>query len=142
MPKRIRDIGPTVKRIRDTSPHPPSLDPAVVAAALGGELVAKREKGGGPVSAFIVRQGMARLIISRPAATPGSGNIEPVEIPIAEQEWKRLQELVDLMIRKGIHLSAGQIAGAMLKQALKGSEHEDPDKLFDELRGQLESSAP
>jgi hypothetical protein len=140
MPKQIRDIGPTVKRIRDTSPHVPALDPAVVAAALGGELVGKREKGGGPISAFIVRQGMARLILSKPAAPPGS--VERVEIPIAEPEWKKLQELVDMMIRKGLHLSAGQVAGAMLKLALTRLGQADPDTLCDELRGQLESSAP
>jgi hypothetical protein len=65
-----------------------------------------------------------------------------MEAPVAEPEWKRLQELVDLMIGKGIHLSAGQVAGAVLKLALQRSEKTDGATLCEELREQVEFQTP
>jgi hypothetical protein len=117
MAKKIRDTSPKPPRIVDTSPKPERIDPAVVAAALGAELVGHREPGGSPVSVLATRQGMYRSLKAIAQAT-ASDNGASFQINLSEQDWKALQQLATLLTENGFTPSIGQVAAALLKTAL------------------------
>jgi hypothetical protein len=84
--KRIRDIGARCQRVRDVGAHLPLLDPAMVAAALGAELVGKRDQGGSPLALFITRRGMAEALQPSASAPAGGNSTAHANISLANQE--------------------------------------------------------
>lgn len=105
-PIPIRDT--TMKKIIVTSSTMPKLDPAAVAAALGavpvpGATVAPA----GPINQFAVRRELYRRLQSSSAS-----------VPVSAEQWKQLEELAAGLASDGFAPTAGQVANALLTEAL------------------------
>jgi hypothetical protein len=69
MSRRIRDTGPSLPRVRDTGGHLPQLEAALVAQALGAELVE---------TTVDVRQGSVRLAVRGPFGAARPTGLRPL----------------------------------------------------------------
>jgi hypothetical protein len=141
MAKKIRDTSPKPPRIIDTSAKPERLDPAIVAAALGAELVGRREPGGSPVSVFAKRQGMYRSLKTVPPVVAAANGEKPSEIVLSEHDWETLQLLAALLAEKGFTASVGQIAAALLKMTLATYKHVDEQAFQAALQRELAAAS-
>jgi hypothetical protein len=133
MAKKIRDIGEKFKRIRDIGEHYPPVDPSTIAAALGGELVGTRQKGGSPLAVFAARQALARRLSSAPAALVATNGAQRVDILLSEKDWCQLQHLVAALENDEVRPTVGQVVGALLKLSLIAA---DPGLIRQELQRQ------
>jgi len=112
-------VHPPVKKYIDISPTRPKLDPAAVAAALGGKPVAAKIEGSlAPITLFAVRQELFRRLQStggRPAF-PDADKI--AKVPVSPEQWKHLEELATAISEPGFSPSAGQVANVLLGWSL------------------------
>jgi hypothetical protein len=137
MARKIAHSGAAPSRIRDTSPAQPRVEPAAVAAALGGEDTGvTRDQGGGPVSLFLVRAELARRLHSSGGRPALEGSTRRVKIPVGEQEWRQLEELAASLAEGGFTPSAGQVASVLLTLSLRSLVERGPDSVRTELREQ------
>jgi hypothetical protein len=114
MTKKLVDIGPAMKEIRDISPNKERrLDPAELAAALGAELVpGATVSAGSPLSKLAERQEIARRI-------QAVGNAERADaIAVSKQEWAQIKSIAAAVSDPTCTPSAGQVAHVLLKMAL------------------------
>lgn len=119
MTKKYIIIRPPVKRIVNTSPTLPRLDPAEVAKALGAA-PAPAAVGGpkGPITLFAVRQELFRRLQSS-GGRPGLADADKVaKVPVSDALWKRLEEMAAAIAAPGFTPSTGQVANALLTLAL------------------------
>jgi hypothetical protein len=118
--KRIRNTGPTEKLIRDTSVTQPRIDPAEVAAALGGEPTGVTLEGAlSPLSLFLVRQELFRRLQSSGGRPALSGTTRRAKIPLSDAEWSELEELAAAIAAPGCAPTAGQVASVLLTLSLQ-----------------------
>ena len=120
MAKSIRDTGRTLRIIRDTSVTQPLLDPAVIAAAFGAEPTGhKMEEGLAPITRFAVRAEVFGRLQSGGEQTGRTGVAGRAAIPISDTEWKGLERLAALIATPDSAPTAGQVARALLSQAIQ-----------------------
>jgi hypothetical protein len=125
MTKKIRLTDRPLRRIRDTGPCLPRLDPAEVAKALGAEPTGVRvEKPLGPLVLFAVRQELFRRLQSSGDQTELNGATHRPTIPLNDQEWAKLEELAAAISSPSFTPSAAQVASVLLTLSLQavGSE--------------------
>jgi hypothetical protein len=107
------------KKIIDTSPTLPKLDPAEVAKALGGEPTAASVAGPqGPITLFALRQELFRRLQStggRPSLPEADGI---TKVPTSAKERKQLEALAKAISKEGFSPSSGQVASVLLSRAL------------------------
>src|ERR1019366_7245684 len=101
MTKRIVDIGPAMRKIRDIGKTLPRVDPALVAAALGAEPIARvPPESGNPLALYAVRAEIFRRLQSsggRPALTETDRR---VKIPLSDKEWTQLESIAAAVATK------------------------------------------
>ena len=115
MTKKLVDIGPAMKKIRDIGQTFPRIEPVKIAAALGAEAVPDVEVvGGSPLTLFAVRQEIARRLQS-------TSDARPVQIPLNPQEWRQLETIAAALADAGCAPSADQVAGMLLNLALRSA---------------------
>jgi hypothetical protein len=119
MTERIRDTSPTLPRLIDTGPTLPRLDPAEVAAALGGEPTGVTIPGGlSPITLFAIRQELFKRLQSsggRPALVDANRR---TKIPLSDTQWQKLETLAAQIASPEFSPSAGQVASVLLAYAL------------------------
>jgi hypothetical protein len=117
--KKYIVVHPPVKKIIDTSPTLPKLDPAEVASALGAKPTGvKTEGAAGPITLFAVRQELFRRLQST-GGRPGLPDADHVmKVPTSEKLRKRFEELAAAISEEGFSPSAGQVANVLLSWAL------------------------
>ena len=120
MTKRIVDIGPAMRKIRDIGKTLPRVDPALVAAALGAEPIARvPPESGNPLALYAVRAEIFRRLQSsggRPALTETDRR---VKIPLSDKEWTQLESIAAAVATKTCAPSTGQVASVLLNLALR-----------------------
>jgi hypothetical protein len=107
------------KKIIDTGPTRPKLDPAKVAEALGSAALGAAPDGAsGPFTLFALRQELFRRLQST-GGRPGLPDTDNVtKVPTSEKQRKRLEELTAAVAGEGFSPSAGQVANVLLTWAL------------------------
>ena len=113
-------VHPPVKKIIDTSPTLPRLDPAEVAKALGAKPTGVKVEAptAGPITLFAVRQELFRRLQSS-GGRPGLPDADKIaKVPVSEGQWKQLEELAAAISAPGFSPSAGQVANVLLAWAL------------------------
>ena len=107
------------KKIINTSPTYPKLDPAEVAKALGAKPAGVSIGGPkGPITLFAVRQELYRRLQST-GGRPGLTDADKVsKIPMSDEQWKRVEELAVAIAGPGFSPSAGQVANVLVAWAL------------------------
>jgi hypothetical protein len=133
MAKRISASEPTVKRLRVSEPAVRRLDPKAVADALGGEPCPERIEGQpGPVTLYALRQELLRRRQSSGGRPGIEGTSFRAKIPVAAQDWQRLEALAASLSLQGFAPSAGQVASVLLSIALQsvttGLKEEAPEQ--------------
>ncbi len=133
MAKRIPTSEPTVKRLQVSDPGVRRLDPQAVADALGGEPCPERIEGRpGPVTLYALRQELFRRRQSSGGRPGIEGTSFRAKIPLAEQDWQRLEALAESLSLQGFAPSAGQVASVLLSLALQsvtsGLKDEAPEQ--------------
>jgi hypothetical protein len=120
MTKKIRNIGPTAKRIRDTSATLPRIEPSEVAAALGAEPTGVTLEGAlSPLTLLVVRQEVVRRLQSSGGRPALSGVSRRAKIPLSDAEWSELERLAAAIASPGCAPTAGQVASVLLTAALR-----------------------
>lgn len=120
MTKRIQPSEPTVPRVRPTEPTVERIDPQAVAKALGGEPCPERiARGASPITIYGLRQEMLRRRQSSGGRPGLEGTDFRAKIPVADQEWRQLEDLATAMSAEGFSPSAGQVASVLLSLALR-----------------------
>src|SRR5690348_16828917 len=115
MLKRIQHIGPTVKRIRTTLSPLKRIDGRAVAEALGAEPCADRLYGKlGPISLSALGSELFRRRQSSGGRPGIEGTDFRAKIPLAEQDWARLERIANSLSTEGFSPSAGQVASLLL----------------------------
>lgn len=114
----IKVTGKTVRRVRDTGPSLPRVEPeevrkAVGAVALEGEAVSPQ----GPVALFGLRQSLAERLRST-GGRPTLGHTRRQKIPMSDADWQMLCELAEELADEGGSPSPGQVASELLHQRL------------------------
>jgi hypothetical protein len=123
MTKRIQPIEPTVKRIRATEPTLKRVDAQAVAEALGAEPLPGRLVGSlGPITLYALRSELFRRRQSSGGRPAIEGADVRAKIPLAEQDWARLERIADSLSTEGFSPSAGQVASLLLSAALRSVE--------------------
>lgn len=120
MTKKYIVVEPPTKKIVDTSPTLPRLDPAEVARALGAKPAGVKVESptAGPITLLAVRQELYRRLQSS-GGRPGLPDADKVaKVPVSEAQWKRLEELAAAIAEPGFSPSAGQVANVLLAHAL------------------------
>jgi hypothetical protein len=133
MAKKIVTTESTAPRIRTTSPTQPSIDPAVVARALGAEPTGVKREGGGPIALSLLRA--ARAEAPRPDGTPSApGGTSPAEnVPVSDADWQELERLAASLAEEGFTPSAGQVASVLLRMSLETLAKDEPQLLKQRL---------
>ena len=120
--KKIRVAELTLKPIPITPSTLEPLDPAAVAAALGGEPCPEIDKTGallGPITLYAVRMELFRRLQSRGGQSDLEGNNLRAKIPLSDQDWHKLEELaVQIASLTGLSPSPGQVGSVLLSLAL------------------------
>ncbi len=121
MAQRIRVTTPVGNAIRVTTPAPPCLEPNEVAAALGADPVlrAKLEPLLGPVTLLALRTELANRLRSTGGRPALAGADMRAKVPLADGEWKELDEMAAALSTPGCSPSAGQVAGALLSLSVR-----------------------
>lgn len=119
MTKRVRDSGPSAKRVSQ----------AEFARALGAEPVGKT----GPRSP-ISMAGIYRELSERLRSSGGRPALEGADrrqkIPITEADWEALERLSETLSAGGTTASPGQVASVLLHQAVNNLDPADAKALF------------
>lgn len=120
MTKRIRTVEPTVKRIRATEPAVRRLDPKAVADALGAEPCPEHIEGRpGPLTLYALRTELLRRRQSSGGRPGIEGTSFRAKIPVAEQDWQRLEAVAASLAAEGFSPSPGQVASVLLSVAVR-----------------------
>lgn len=138
MARKIVHTGTVSSRIQDRSPVQPRVDPAAVATALGAEQVGtRRERAASTVSLSHVRADLVRRLHSSGGRPALEGCTRRVKIPIAEQEWQKLEALAAALAENGFTPSAGQVANVLLTLSLRALAEREHQSVQTELREQV-----
>src|SRR5882672_8565127 len=102
MTKRIQTVEPTVTRIQPSETTIRAIDAGAVAKALGGEPCLEQLVGRlGPITLFALRSELVR----RRQSGGGRTGIESADlrakIPMAEQDWARLETIAASLSTEG-----------------------------------------
>lgn len=120
MAKKLRLTDQPLKVIRDTSTPLPRVPQEVVVAALGAEPAEERLEGAlAPVTLFALRFELLRRLQSsggRPALT---GVSRRAKIPLADADWRELEELAAVVAEPGFAPTAGQVASVLLSLSVQ-----------------------
>ena len=108
MNPRIIQIGKTQRRIDDTSPMQPRIDPADIARALGAEVVGPTSERSGTFAAMRAR---AAACLVKPS--PASSSEEKINLDPALQ--KTLDRLSDEFRAEGLQITASELAQRLLQ---------------------------
>jgi hypothetical protein len=113
MTKKIRDTGRAYPVIRDTGPAYRRIEPAEIAAALGGELpgVQVEPTGGNPLD--MLARAMEHGKRSQAEAERRQ------QIPVSDVQWKQLDDLAAALSANGAAPLPGRVAAAVLGIALR-----------------------
>lgn len=136
-------VHPPAKKIIDTSPTLPKLDPAEVAKALGAKPGgAKIEGAPGPITLFAVRQELFRRLQST-GGRPGLPDADKVgKVPLSEKQWKRMEELAAAISEEGFAPSAGQVANVLLTWVLNQLGPDAIKKLAEDIKATIVQNTP
>jgi hypothetical protein len=120
MMKRIRSTSPTEPIIRSTSATEPSLDPRLVAKALGAEPTGFHlQKALAPITLASVRAELYRRLRTRGGRPGLSGASRRAKIPLSDQQWSELEALAAKLATPESSPSAGQVGSVLLSSALR-----------------------
>lgn len=90
-----------------------------VASALGAERLGEaRERGGGPLALFALRQDLAERLRSTGGRRSLEGTTRRQKIPIGELDWLVLEYLASHLRSEERRPTASQVASALLRRAL------------------------
>jgi hypothetical protein len=108
------------RKIRNTSPTLPKVDPALVAKALGAEPTTESLAGAlGPITLFAVREELVRRLQSSGGRPALAGTTRRAKVPLSDEEWIKLEELAAAVASPGFAPSAGQVASVLLTLSLQ-----------------------
>jgi hypothetical protein len=120
MADRIKTSEATYKRIRDTGPALPRVEPARVQEALGAEPAAEGvHEVLAPLTLYTVREELVRRLQSRGGRPGLFGVSRRAKIPLSDQEWLGLEALAAAISSPGFAPSAGQVASVLLTLSLQ-----------------------
>lgn len=114
--KRIKITGKGQRKIVQTGPGQPRVDPAVVAEVVGAEVVSTGGRQGSGILAYLVSTG------GRPGFQDTSRR---QKIPLSEADWKKLVRLAAETSTDDRKISPGQVAAFLLRTALAESSPMD-----------------
>lgn len=141
MSKKIVDVGPAMRTIRDSSKTLPRINPDEIAAALGAEKMPDVEvDASNPLSLFALRAELFRRLQSSGGRPALEGTTRRPKIPVSEQEWQELESIAAAVTQEGCSPSAGQVASVLLNLALRSIQDElakEPSATKQKLRGRL-----
>jgi hypothetical protein len=138
MAEKVHVVGVKATRIRNTGPTQPRLDPAKVAAALGGEpLRVSLGNDQGPLSLGA----LGSVLLERLRSTGGRpalvGATQKAKVPLSEGDVERLEKVAQVVGSVlGFRPSIGQVASVILSTyltSLMRSTHELRDLKSQEL---------
>jgi hypothetical protein len=133
MARKIVATDSGQRRIRDVGAGARHVAPAVVAEALGAEVTGLAlGRGGSPVSSFQVRSELHNRLRSSGGRPALEGATRRVKIPLAEGQWRELEELAASFTDLGFTPSAGQVASVLISLALPVAKGER-DRIREEL---------
>ncbi len=119
MPKLITNSGKTLPRIKQTGKTFERIDPKSLGKLLGAEVVStKAVRPGSPVSMFALRQYLLENLHSSGGRPALEEDTNRKKIPLSDEAWEALTELASILRAEGISVSPGQMASALLRQAL------------------------
>jgi hypothetical protein len=96
------------------------LDPKAVADALGGEPCPEHIEGQpGPVTLYALRQELIRRRHSSGGRPGIEGTSFRAKVPLADQDWQRLEAIASSLSAHGFTPSPGQVASVLLSIALR-----------------------
>jgi hypothetical protein len=141
MTKKLVDIGPAMKKIRDTGDAMPLIDPTDLAAALGAEIIPQiKLESGNPLSLYALRAEIFRRLQSSGGRPALEGATRRTKIPVSDQEWHDLESIAAAITQEGCTPSAGQVASVLLNLALRSVLDDlakEPSSTKEKLRGRL-----
>lgn len=119
MPKLITNAGKTLPRIKQTGKTLERIDPKSLAKLLGAEVVStKAVRPGSPVSMFALRQYLLENLHSSGGRPALEEDTNRKKIPLSDEAWVALTDLANVLRAEGISVSPGQMASALVRQAL------------------------
>jgi hypothetical protein len=114
----IKVTGKTVRRVRDTGPTLPRVEPERVREAVGADAEAGAAgRPQGPVALFGLRQSLSERLRST-GGRPTLGHTRRQKIPMSEADWDLLCKLAEELADEGGSPSPGQVASELLHQRL------------------------
>jgi hypothetical protein len=107
----------------------PRIDPAQVAAALGGEPAEGTKQGSpGVVALYALRSELLRCRQSNGGRPGIAGTSHRLKIPLTERDWTVLEGLADRLAETGFAPSPGQIASVLLHAAIESVGQQSGEK--------------
>lgn len=90
-----------------------------VAKALGADIIAPApRRTGSPADFAAIREEVFRRLRST-GGRPGLEGTQPKKIPLSDEDWKRVERVVDHISEPGFKPSVGQVAGVLLSIVLR-----------------------
>lgn len=120
MATKLKITSRTAGAIRHAGTAVRSVDPAVIAKALGAEEVASRENvHGAPISLHALRRALESRVRSTGGRPALEGATKIQKIPLKPEDWSRLEQLAARLSRQGVSATAGQVASVMVHDQLE-----------------------
>jgi hypothetical protein len=118
MTKRIVTTTKSTGLVRTTSSTAPRVDPEIVREALGADRVASAARATSPSLLSALRRSLVGSIKSSGGRPGLEGAARRQKIPMAEADWESVEEIAATMRQQGVGVTAGQVAGQLLREAI------------------------
>ncbi len=120
MATRLKVASSAARAIRHAGSVARSVEPEVIAKALGAEIVPRDRVRGGPIALHALRRELERRVRSTGGRPALEGARKIQKIPLNPEDWSRLEKLAGEFSRQGISATAGQVASVILHRQLEG----------------------
>lgn len=95
------------------------ISAGAVATALGAAVLARApRRTGSPADFVAIREEVFHRLRST-GGRPGLQGTQPKKIPLSDEDWKRVERVVDHISEPGFKPSVGQVAGVLLSIVLR-----------------------
>jgi hypothetical protein len=119
MARRITQSEGTTRRVNVKTSPVRRVSAVGLGEKLGAEAIGTMPLQGGPPLTFAaIREEVFRRLRSK-GGRPGLEGVERKKIPLAERDWKAIEQVADHISEPGFRPSAGQVASVLLSVTLR-----------------------
>ena len=120
--KRVKMTSKSAPRIRDVGPTARRIEPRMIAEAVASEPIAKLRSGLPPPALAALREELVRRLGSSGGRPSLAGTQRRQKIPLADADWAQLVALAEQVSDQNVRPTPGQIASAVLRLVLERTD--------------------